>query len=364
MARDLKKRILTFVIAYLIMSAILSYYFREDSLNSINETIESNGKKVNIKVFFSENEEIWAQETLALASGTIESLIKGYDKNSPHNTISIYASSLDKTNNYPFKLEYSSDRLTIAKDYPINPVVWGVSQMWLKDGNTRLPDWIIYGQSTYISYWALDDAGFSQDAYLFKEMLATNAKGFEDIFALDEYVLPKNADEKEVDYLFYKSFQVFESLYQQTSLATMASITKDVMSSQNTKWDTARYISFVNEHADIDVEAIFSPVFLGDVSHKISTWKLYHYLELAGAALVVLLIFMWAFWNKIKQRLSFLAILKERNPIKRELIKTYRTKERILMELESYFKMRIPEDQFDLFAKRFYYEKHEKNQGQ
>ncbi|MHC1604809.1 MAG: hypothetical protein ACXQTP_02405 [Candidatus Methanofastidiosia archaeon] len=362
MARNLGRRILVFLVVYLIVSTAVAYFFREDNLISIGETVEYEGEKVKIKVFYTEENAEWAASTLELVKNNVETLSTGLGKKFPHDAINIYQSTMEKEKNYPFSLKQSSNDIMVAVDYDFNPTLWGITQMWFKKGNVSLPQWIIWGESLFYNYWALNETGAKEDAEKIKTFILLNGESLEETFSLDSYDLPKNAlDEKEkVDYFFAQSFIVFENLYNATSPDTLANINGKVLSSQNPEWDSIRYISEVQDATEGNVASIFYTVLGEDIEREIFKWKIIHYLEILGAIIVVVLIFCFAFWNKVRKRFAFIAKLKERNPIKKELIKRFGSMENVRIELETYFRKQIPDEKFDSFLNRYYHEKYVK----
>jgi len=360
MANSLLKRILVFVAAYLIMSTILSFVFREETdLISIGETIEFQGKEVTIKVLYKEGEEIWAEDTLALASGSIEKLIEAYGSNSPHGNISIYSATSDMMDNYPFELDKDSSDISVPTDFEIDTVVWGISQMWIKRGFADIPEWVLWGQSAFMAYWAMEGSGFLEEAAALRTYLEEGVSQYPDELALGSYDLPGDLTDEETKtrYFLGRSFDVFSSLHAATSMSTMAEVLEGVMSSQNYNWDSSRYVSYVQDKTDVDVSEIFIPVFEGDVSSEIFKWKAIYYAELALMLILTALILMYVFWEDTKKRLSSLFFFRERSRAGRELLRIYGNKDRILMELEVYFKRHIPDDEYDKLRDIFFKEK-------
>ncbi|MBN1785715.1 MAG: hypothetical protein JW825_01835 [Candidatus Methanofastidiosa archaeon] len=359
MAQSLLKRIMVFVIAYLTVSTILAYVFREDqSYITIGETIDYQGKELSLKILYKEGEELWANESLLLASGAIEKLIEGFDMDPPHKQITIYSSTLEKTGNYPFKLERDASNISVATDYEVNPVVWGVAQMWILRGFTQLPNWVVWGYSAFMSYWALGQSGFEDESGQFKGHLEEISSYYDDELAIGSYNLPgKASDESDkVGYFLGKSFGVYEDLYDYSSIEALSKIFNGTISSQNYEWDSVRYVSYVQDNTEKDVSAAFDPVFSGNVESEISKWRILHYSELILTVLITLLIILWAFWDNIKRRFKFLLYLRERSKAGRELLKKYGSKDRIMMEMEVYFKRHIPDDEYESLSKIFYNE--------
>ncbi|RZN49467.1 hypothetical protein EF808_01890 [archaeon] len=340
----------------------MAYFFSEDSEPFIEKTLEIQSDDVSVRIFYSDDNKEWAERTMTLVEETMPFIGAAYDDDPPHDTITIRISDMAEENNYPFSLGRSSDELTVAVDYPIDSTVWGLSKMWIYRGNSDLPEWVYWGTSSFNAYWALEQAGRDSEASAYREYL-TGDTALDDTIALDGYELPDNAaDEPErVSYYFRESFLIYERLYEQTSIETLADIYHGTRTSQSSTWSSARYIQHVQGKTDAEVNSIFEKVYDGSVESEVSRWTMLHYAEIIGALLVVTLIFMWTFWSSIKGQFSFLSRLKERNPIQRELIKRYKSKDRILMEMESYFRRKIPDDQYDALLRQFYNEKFSNN---
>jgi len=364
MAKSLFKRLMIFVAVYLIVSTIVTFIYREDQdYKTLEETVAYDGKDVDIKVFYNEGEELWAQETLFLSSNSIVKLIEGYGKNSPYGDIHIYSSDLEETDNYPFKLDKDSNSLYLARDYDVNPVVWGVSQMWLMKGFANLPDWVTWGQSAFYAYWALSGSGLVDDANtMYGHFISMSSEYGEDL-SLDSYSLPDNAEDDKVlsDYFLSSSFFVYNDIYKLSSIEEMANIHDGVMSSQNYQWDSSRYASFVQDKTEADISSALEPVFSGNVGSSISKWKTIYYIELALTFIVSMVVLLWVFWDKVKMRFKFLLLFKERSYVGRMLLRKYGSKDRIMMELETYFNRYISDDEYEHFANVFYKEKFSKS---
>jgi len=357
---SLLKRMLVFVAAYLLMSTAIAYVFREDQdFISIGETIEYQGEEVSIKVLYKEGEDAWAQETLELVSGSIEKLMEAYSSNSPHSQISIYSSTLELTDGLPFDLERDSSSISVPVDYEINTAVWGIAQMWINKGLVVLPDWVIWGQSAFIAQWAMEESGFIGEAEAMRSYLENGISDYAGDMALDSYSLSSGLDDEGPEATFFlgMSFNMYEELYMLTSMDTIANVHKGVMSSQDYAWDSSRYVSYVQDQTDVDVSDIFLPVFGGDVSSEIFKWKIIHYLEIALTLIVSILIFVYTFWESVKERLSPLLFFRERTRAGRKLLRRYGSKDRILMELEVYFKRHIPDEDYDKYLNIFFKEK-------
>jgi hypothetical protein len=234
--------------------------------------------------------------------------------------------------------------------------------MWIYRGNSQLPEWVYWGTSSFKAYWALEQAGYDTEASAFEEYLTGDVALDEEI-ALDGYEIPDQAtDEPEkVAYYFKESFLIYEQLHELTSMETLAEVYGGTRTSQNSTWSSARYIQHVQGKTDVEVASVFETVFEGSVDSEVTRWTIFHYAEMVGALVVVILVFMWTFWSSIKGQFSFLARLKERNPIHRELMRRYKSKDRILMEMESYFRRKIPDDQYESLLRQFYNEKFSNN---
>lgn len=362
MARSLGKRILLFLIIYMAISAVMAYFFSEDSEPFIDKTLEIHSDNVEIRIFYGEENEQWANTTMRLVEATMPYLGEAYDDDPPHDVITIRASNMAEEDGYPFSLGRSSDELTVAIDYPVDPTVWGLSKMWIYRGNSQLPEWVYWGTSSFKAYWALEQAGYDTEASAFEEYLTGDVALDEEI-ALDGYEIPDQAtDEPEkVAYYFKESFLIYEQLHELTSMETLAEVYGGTRTSQNSTWSSARYIQHVQGKTDVEVASVFETVFEGSVDSEVTRWTIFHYAEMVGALVVVILVFMWTFWSSIKGQFSFLARLKERNPIHRELMRRYKSKDRILMEMESYFRRKIPDDQYESLLRQFYNEKFSNN---
>jgi len=364
MARSILKRILIFVVVYIAMSSIIAYVFREDqNFLSMEDTIEYQGKEVSIKVLYNEGEELWAQDTLELASGSVEKLIEGFSTNSPHELISIYSTTSEQIDGYPFKLERDASNVSVPTDLEINTAVWGMSQMWILKDFIELPDWVLWGHSSYLAYWAMNESGFSQEAEEMKDYFSSGVSEYDGEMKLASYDMPDNLKDEpiETNYFLGRSFQTYDELYSLTTVETMADIYKGMMSSQNYIWDSSRYVSYVQDNTEADVSSVFAPIFEGDVSSEIFKWKTLYYLELVMTGVLCVLIFVYAFWDNVKERVSSFVFFKERTRAGRELIKKYGSKDVILMELESYFKRHIPDDEYEKYLKIYFKEMMLKN---
>ena len=359
----LLKRIAVFVAAYLAMSAFLTYFVYDDDATSISDTVTYNGNETTVKVFFEDaSQEQWAYDMLDTVTGTLPSLIEAFGEQPPYSTLVVEASSLDSLDGYPFELQKSTNKVSAATEYSSAGAIWGLARMWIDRGNTTIPDWVVWGQSAFFAYAALENSNEAL-ASEFDTVLVQGAQGLVETFSLESYEMPGNAydDIDSFNYFMGTSYLVYKDLSSKISIEEINSIHDGVLSSMNQSWDTDRYVSYVSDKASADVSDVFTPAVGGDVGSTISTWKLFHYLEYAGALVVIALIVLFSFWGQVKKRLSRFTILRERNPIMRQMLRKYGSYDRIMMELESYFKRKIPEDQFDSFIKRFYQETHLKN---
>ena len=359
MARDLAKRLLIFVMAYLVMSTILAYIYQEDDFSTIGDTLEYEGKSVDIKVLFKEGQDEWAAQTLADAAEAIEPLTDLYGQESPHGSISIYASSLDELNNYPFDVEKGSSTINLAIDAERYDTIWALSMLWMQRTDAQLPEWVIWGHAAYAAYHALETLQHESLAEAFYTDIERRGTSYVGDQALSEIQMPDDAlaDDGVASYLVWKSFSIYKELYLATSIETMQRVYAAPFDSQNTEWDSARYVSMVQGTAgEQSVTEYFEDVFSSSVETELLRRRIFSYLEVAGTLLVVALVFFWAFWGSIKHRFEFIGILKERNKAIRALMRKYGSKDRILMELEAYFRKRIPEDDYAKYAQTFYEE--------
>ncbi len=357
MARDLAKRLLIFVMAYLVMSTILAYIYQEDDLSTIGDTLEYEGKTVDIKILFKEGQDEWAAQTLADAAEAIEPLTDIYGQQSPHGTITIYSSSLDELNNYPFDVEKGSGTINLAIDAERYDTTWALSMLWMGRSEAQLPEWVIWGHATYAAYHVLEQLQPESLALAFYTDIEQRGTSYEGDQALSEIQMPDDAlaDGGVAAYLIWNSFSTYKALYIATSIETMQRVYAAPFDSQNTEWDSARYVSMVQEKVgEQSVTEYFEDVFSSSVETELLKRRIFSYLEVAGTLLVVALVFLWAFWGSVKHRFEFIGILKERNKAIRALKRKYGSKDRILMELEAYFRKQIPEKDYAKYAQTFY----------
>jgi hypothetical protein len=344
--------------AYLVMSTILAYIYQEDSFTSIGDTLEYDGGSVDITVLFMEGQDAWASQTLEDAIAAIEVLTEIYGEESPHDSISLYATSLGDLDNYLFEVNRGSSSVNLATDAPRYGTAWALSMLWMRRDNAQLPEWVVWGHGTYAAYLALETGQSEEIAAAMYEDLQRAGSAYLGDEPLSEISMPGDAlgDDGRGQYLIWESFTIYQGLYEATSVELMQDVYSAPFGSQNPTWDSARYVSMVQDKAGESVSGYFEPVFATSVETELLRRKIFSYLEVIGTLVVVLLVFLWAFWGNISHRFEFMAILRERNKAIRALLRKYGSKDRILMELEAHFKKQIPEDEFTRYATLYYEE--------
>ena len=360
MARDLGKRLLVFVIAYLVMSTILGFVFQEDEQAFIEGTVTVGDDTVSLKILYETGEEAWASGVLAHASTLLAHLSDRYGTDSPHGSIAITSATQKDLDGYFFETTRNAGAFLLATEAPAYATAWALSLLWMQDGTIEIPLWVEQGMAAFMAYEALLLAGMPEEAAALEGDLLTLSASYEGKEALSDIdEMPGSADDDggKAFYLSYNAYTVFRNLHEATSAAFLREVYAAPYDSQNPQWDSGRYVDMVVELAESeDIMPLFSLVFSDDVQKELLRWKIMRWLEYLGAAAVIVMVFLWAFWDAVRTRLTFLDVITERNATIRALKRRYGSKQAILMELEAHFRRRIPDEEFTYYAKIFYEE--------